>query len=86
MGYTYKTKFFSMKVLGLYFRGKHDLYILVHTKPWFETLWERLIGLVKTCLKKVQGQTLVTIKELSCVMIELEAIINDRFSVAILVP
>ena len=46
--------------------------------PWFGAIWERLIGLVKTCLKKVLGQALVTVEELSCILIELEAIINDR--------
>ena len=46
--------------------------------PWFGAIWERLIGLVKTCLKKVLGQALVTFEELSCILTELEAIINNR--------
>ena len=46
--------------------------------PWFGAIWERLIGLVKSCLKKVLGNALVTFEELSCILIELEAIINDR--------
>ena len=46
--------------------------------PWFGAIWERLIGLVKSCLKKVLGHALVTFEELSCILIELEAIINDR--------
>ena len=33
---------------------------------------------MKSCLKKVFGQALVTVEELSCILIELEAIINDR--------
>ena len=33
---------------------------------------------MKICLKKVLGQALVTVEELSCLLIELEAIINDR--------
>ena len=45
--------------------------------PWFGAIWERLIGLVKTCLKKVLCQALVTVEELLCILIELEAIIND---------
>ena len=52
---------------------------LIHVRaPWFGAIWERLIGLVKTCLKKVLGQSLVTFEELSYVLTELEAIINDR--------
>ena len=46
--------------------------------PWFGAIWERLIGLVKSCLKKVLGHALVTYEELSCILVELEAIINDR--------
>ncbi|XP_068222096.1 uncharacterized protein [Palaemon carinicauda] len=46
--------------------------------PWFGAIWERLIGLLKTCLKKVIGQTFLSFSELSCVVTELEAIINDR--------
>ena len=46
--------------------------------PWFGAVWERLIGLVKTCLKKVLGQALVTFEELNCILTELEAIINNR--------
>ena len=46
--------------------------------PWFGAIWERLIGLVKACLKKVLGQALVTFEELCCILVELEAIINDR--------
>ena len=46
--------------------------------PWFGAIWERLIGLFKSCLKKVLGQALLSFEELSCVVVELEAIINDR--------
>ena len=46
--------------------------------PWFGAIWERLIGLVKTCLKKVLRQALVTFEELSCILTELEAIVNNR--------
>ena len=38
MGKTYETKFFSVIILGLYFRGKHDLDVLVHPEAWFETI------------------------------------------------
>ena len=45
---------------------------------WFGALYERVIGLVKSGLKKVLGRALVTFDELSSVIIELEAICNDR--------
>ncbi|XP_068211733.1 uncharacterized protein [Palaemon carinicauda] len=46
--------------------------------PWFGAIWERLIGLLNTCLKKVIGQAFLSFSELSYVVTELEAIINDR--------
>ncbi|XP_068237289.1 uncharacterized protein [Palaemon carinicauda] len=46
--------------------------------PWFGAIWGRLIGLLKACLKKVIGQAFLSFSELSCVVTELEAIINDR--------
>ena len=33
---------------------------------------------MKSCLKKVLRQALVTFEELCCILVELEAIINDR--------
>ncbi|XP_066983817.1 uncharacterized protein [Macrobrachium rosenbergii] len=46
--------------------------------PWFGAIWERLIGLLKSCLKKIVGQALLRFEELTCVLVELEGIINDR--------
>ena len=46
--------------------------------PWFGAMWERLIGLLKNCLKKVIGQALLSFEELSCVLTELEGTVNDR--------
>ena len=46
--------------------------------PWFGAIWERLIGLLKNCLKKVLGNALLSFEELSCVLTELEGSVNDR--------
>ncbi|XP_066938280.1 uncharacterized protein [Macrobrachium rosenbergii] len=46
--------------------------------PWFGAIWERLIGLLKSCLEKIRGQALLSFEELTCVLVELEGIINDR--------
>ncbi|XP_064097193.1 uncharacterized protein LOC135208680 [Macrobrachium nipponense] len=46
--------------------------------PWFGAIWERLIGLLKNCMKKVVGRALLSYDELSCILVELESIINDR--------
>ncbi|XP_066964380.1 uncharacterized protein [Macrobrachium rosenbergii] len=44
----------------------------------FGAVWERLIGLRKSCLKKIVGQALLSFEELACALVELEGIINDR--------
>ena len=46
--------------------------------PWFGAIWERLIGVVKSGLRKVIGRSLVSLEELSSILVELEAIVNDR--------
>ncbi|XP_066947042.1 uncharacterized protein [Macrobrachium rosenbergii] len=46
--------------------------------PWFGAIWERLMGLLKLCLKKIVGQALLSFEELTCILVELKGIINDR--------
>ncbi|XP_006816667.1 uncharacterized protein LOC102806440, partial [Saccoglossus kowalevskii] len=46
--------------------------------PWFGGLWERLIGMTKTSLKKVLGHAFVSVDELQTVLTEIEATLNDR--------
>ena len=41
-------------------------------------VYERLIGLTKTCLKKVLGKATLTFQELVTVSTEIESAINDR--------
>jgi hypothetical protein len=45
---------------------------------WFGGFYERLIGLTKLSLKKVLGRAHVTMDELSTLVTEVEATINDR--------
>jgi hypothetical protein len=46
--------------------------------PWFGGFYERLIGITKTTLKKVLGRASVTLDELTTLLTEVEAVINDR--------
>ena len=46
--------------------------------PWFRGFWERLIGLTKTSLKKVLGRAHVTLATLETMVVEIEAVLNDR--------
>ncbi|XP_066952493.1 uncharacterized protein [Macrobrachium rosenbergii] len=46
--------------------------------PRFGAIWERLIELLKSCLKKIVGQALLSFEELTCVLVKVEGIISDR--------
>jgi len=46
--------------------------------PWYGGFWERLIGLTKTSLKKVLGRSSVDLTTLQTIVVEIEAILNDR--------
>ena len=46
--------------------------------PWFGDFWERLIALTKNCLKKVLGRTHITLATLQTMVVEIEAVLNDR--------
>jgi hypothetical protein len=46
--------------------------------PWFGAIWERLIGVMKSGLRKVIGRALVTFEELHTLTTELESSVNDR--------
>ena len=46
--------------------------------PWFGGFWERLIGLTKLTLKKVLRRAFTTLNSLQTIIVEIEAILNDR--------
>ena len=51
---------------------------IVKRAPWYGGLWERLVGLTKTAVKKVLGRSYVDFQTLATVVTEIEAILNDR--------
>ena len=46
--------------------------------PWYGGWWEHLIGLTKMSLKKVLGRARISLVVLQTVVVEVEAILNDR--------
>ena len=46
--------------------------------PWFGGFYERLVRGVKSPLKKVLGQALLTVNELSALIVEVERLVNAR--------
>ena len=46
--------------------------------PWYGEFWEQLIGLTKISLKTIFGRTFTTLLDLQTLIVEIEAILNDR--------
>ena len=46
--------------------------------PWYGGFWERLIGMTKTTIKKVLGRSFISLEALQTLVVEIEAILNDR--------
>ena len=46
--------------------------------PWYGGFWERLIGMTKMALKKVLGRAHITLVMLETMIVEIEALLNDR--------
>ncbi|XP_065917547.1 uncharacterized protein [Dysidea avara] len=46
--------------------------------PWYGGFWERLIGITKTVLRKVLGKSFITLEVLQTLIVEVEAVLNDR--------
>ena len=59
-------------------RGVEWHFIPKRARVWYGGFWERLIGLTKTVLKKVLGRAHVTLSSLQTIIVEIEAVLNDR--------
>ena len=46
--------------------------------PWFGGFWERMIGLTKSCFKKVLGRSHISLPVLQTMIVEVEAVLNNR--------
>ena len=68
----------SQDVLGHLANNRVTWTFMVERAPWWGGFWERLIKLIKRCLKKIVGRSMLALEELNTVLIEIEAVINAR--------
>ena len=68
----------SQDVLGHLANNRVTWTFIMERAPWWGGFWERLIKLIKRCLKKIVGRSTLTLEELDTVLIEIEAVINAR--------
>ena len=73
-----KKLFESPELKEILHRQNVDWRFTTKRAPWFGGFWERLIGLTKTSLKKVLGGASVNLVTLQTIVVEIEAILNDR--------
>jgi len=50
---------------------------IVEKAPWWSGLWERMVGIVKRCLKKAIGRSTLSFEELCTIAVKIEATINN---------
>lgn len=51
---------------------------IVEKATWWGGFWERMVRCVKTCLKKHMGRSSLTFEELRTIIVEIEAVLNNR--------
>ena len=51
---------------------------ILEKSPWWGSFYERLIRIVKECLKKCVGKAKLTYEEIETVIIEIEMVVNSR--------
>ena len=68
----------SQDVLSRLANNRITWTFIVERAPWWGGFWERLIKIIKRCLKKIVGRSTLTLEELNTVLIEIEAVINAR--------
>lgn len=51
---------------------------IVERAPWWGGFWERMVGSVKSCLKRNIGKAALDVDQITTVLTEVEAVINSR--------
>ena len=73
-----KQLFKSPSLKEAFSRRHVEWHFIPKRAPWYGGFWERLIGLTKNALTKVLGRAHITLSTLQTVIMEIEAVLNDR--------
>ena len=71
---TFKSKEIKRFILKLKINWK----FILEKSPWWGGFYERLIGIIKRCLKKVAGKAFLNYDELTTLLVEIEQTLNTR--------
>ena len=72
-------KILSKHEVGEFFTSKHIIWKFnLDRTPWWGGVFERMVGTVKRCLRKVLGNARLTQDEMSTVLVEIENTVNSR--------
>jgi hypothetical protein len=71
-------RLFQSTLLKEAFNRRGVWHFIPKRATWYGVFWERLIGFTKTVLKKVLGRAHVTFSCLQTIIVEIEAVLNDR--------
>ena len=75
----YLKKYFEHPDVQQFFENRRCMWKFIPPKsPWQGGFYERMIGVVKKCLRKVLHNKRVSVDELSTVLVEIEARVNNR--------
>ena len=68
----------SKKLKSFFIQKNIKWNFILEKAPWWGGFYERLIGIVKSSLKKVLQKSLLTYEELYTVITEIESVMNSR--------
>ena len=71
---TLKSKEVMHLILSLNIKWK----FILEKLPWSGCFYERIIGIIKPCIKKVVGKALLNYDELATLLVEIEQTLNSR--------
>ena len=68
----------ATRIRGALERQNVKWHFIPKRAPWYGGFWGCMIGLTKQAVKKTLGRAFITLKQLETIIVEIEAMLNDR--------